>query len=120
MNIILKKQLQLQEALNVKHSKVVGELCDEIKDTALFLNQEVIELIEEIAGSRDILKPWKNSYQDLYINDVNITNKVKEEAIDVLCFAMNICLMSGITPENIDEEYSKVYSKNISRLYNGY
>ena len=121
MKTILAKQLELQQKLQANlNNNLVGDLCGNIKDTNFFLNQEIIELIEEIAGSRDILKPWKSNYTSIYYRPVVLTDKVKEEAIDVLCFAMNICLMAGITPENVEYEYGKVYAKNIARIENGY
>ena len=121
MKTILAKQLELQQKLQANlNNNLVGSLCGNIKDTNFFLNQEIIELIEEIAGSRDILKPWKSNYRSIHCRRVVLTDKVKEEAIDVLCFAMNICLMAGITPDNIEDEYNKVYKKNIDRLIDGY
>jgi len=120
MNKLFKKQLELQLALAPSEPTCTGELCNSIKDIAFFLNQEVTELTEEIAGSRDINKPWKVRYKIVYDAPIIITSKVKSEAIDVLKFAMNICLKAGITPENINEEFMKVHKVNVQRIDDGY
>jgi NTP pyrophosphatase (non-canonical NTP hydrolase) len=122
MNKLFKKQQDLQELLTTGEpdGEYVGDLCGQIRNMAFYLNQEVVELIEEIAGSRDINKPWKNSYIDLYLKETDLTDKVRSEAIDVLKFAMNICLLAGITPENITEEFNKVHQRCIERYENGY
>lgn len=122
MNNLFKKQQELQELLTTGEpdGEYVGNLCEQIRNMSFYLNQEVVELIEEIAGSRDINKPWKSSYTDLYLRETDITDKVKSEAIDVLKFAMNICLLAGITPENVAEEFNKVHKRCIERYENGY
>lgn len=122
MNKILKKQAELQELLLIDGDvpEYTGELCDKILKTARFLDQEIVELVEEIACSRDILKPWKQNFGHVYTKPIAITDKVRSEAIDVLKFALNICLMAGITPENIDAEFNKVNNRCIDRHNNGY
>lgn len=122
MNNLFKKQQELQLLLTTDDGdgEFVGTLCDKIRSMAFYLNQEVVELIEEIADSRDINKPWKASYVDLYMKETDLTDKVRSEAIDVLKFAMNIALLAGITPENIDEEFDKVHDRNLERIENGY
>ena len=121
MNLILKKQQELQDTLAGGMTPMSsGSLCSDVRDMAFFLNQEVIELIEEIGGSRDINKPWKEGFNDLYSAEINITDKVRSEAIDVLKFCLNICLLAGITPENIKEEFDKVHKRNLQRIEDGY
>lgn len=122
MNKLFKLQQELQELLTTGEpdGEYVGNLCEQIRNMAFYLNQEVVELIEEIAGSRDINKPWKTSYVDLYMQETDLTDKVRSEAIDVLKFAMNICLLAGITPDNVNEEFSKVHQRCIERYENGY
>lgn len=119
----MERLFKLQEELQLSYDRVghinTGHLCNDIRDMAFFLNQEVVELIEEIGG-KDINKPWKKDYHNLHNSDVVITDKVRSEAIDMLKFSMNICLMAGITPENVNEEFDKVHDKNITRLENGY
>jgi len=121
MNELFKKQQELQELLDDNSTiNCTGALCDRIRSMAFFLSQEVVELIEELAGSRDINKPWKSDFPIVYMQDVVITDKVRSEAMDVLKFAMNICLLAGITPENIDEEFNKVNDRCIERYENDY
>lgn len=123
MNKLLKDQQDLQNRLMPCETKYanVGELCGDIRDMSFYLNQEVVELIEEIAGSRDISKPWKEAHNKVYYAPImDASDKVKSEAIDVLKFALNICLMAGITPDNIDEEFYKVNSNNHKRIDNEY
>lgn len=121
MNKLFKAQQMLQMIIKPESNHTMtGQLCEEILQTAFYLNQEVVELVEELGGGRDINKPWKNGYLGLYETPICITSKVRSEAIDVLKFAMNICLMAGITPENIDAEFLKVHEKNLYRIDNGY
>lgn len=121
MNRLFKLQQKLQTIIKPEtNHAMVGQLCEEILQTAFYLNQEVVELVEELGGGRDINKPWKSNYLSLYEAPVCITSKVKSEAIDVLKFAMNICLLAGITPENIEAEFLKVHEKNLYRIDNGY
>lgn len=123
MNKLFKKQQELQELYATDDSyniEYVGQLCEQIRNMQLFLTQEVDELVEEIAGSRDINKPWKSNYQYIYLSEIDLTSKVKSEAIDVLKFAMNICLLAGITPDNIESEFDKVHKRCIERYENGY
>jgi len=122
MNLILKKQQELQKTLSHLDDSVVavGTLCNDIREMNFFLNQEVVELIEEIAGTRDINKPWKECFMEVHEQDIEITDKVRSEAIDVLKFCLNICLLAGITPENINEEFDKVHDLNLKRIVDGY
>ena len=123
MNEILKKQQELQALLATDHEdeiEYVGQLCDQIRNMSYFLNQEVTELMEAIAGSRDINKPWKTSYPSVYCTEIDITDEVKSEAMDVFKFALNICLLAGITPDNVEEEFNKVHQKCLDRYHNGY
>jgi len=120
MDNLFKLQQESQEMLDAQKPMNVGELCNNIRDMAFFMNQEVVELIEEIAGDRDINKPWKTTHANLFIQPIVLDDKVKSEAIDMLKFAMNICLMAGITPENVDEEFTKVHTKVLNRILDGY
>lgn len=94
-------------------------LCKYIRDMSFYLHQEVVELVEEIGG-KDILKPWKEGFKQVASKPPVITDKVRSEAMDVLSFCLNICLAAGITPNNILEEYMKVWNKNIDRQNNSY
>lgn len=120
MELFFKDQIELQRKLNVVSPLTVGQLSSDIKEMNFFLNQEVVELVEEIAGTRTINKPWKSSYSEVSEQPIVITDAVRSEAIDVLKFAMNICIMAGITADNVEEEFYKVHDKNIRRIKDGY
>jgi len=99
----------------------VGEVYDFIRHMKFCLNEELTELMEELGdGSRNIHKPWSPNYFDLRSKPMLTTQGMREEAIDTLCFLINILLAVGITPENIRHEYNKVLQKNLGRikLYN--
>ena len=94
MNSIFKKQAELQ---------------------AGFMHEEVTELMNEIGGGRDAVKPWSDKYEDSRAQQYIPTEHVKSEAIDMLCFAINVCLAAGVTPDLVEEEYEKVFQKNKGR-----
>ena len=129
MNEMLKKQLQLLNLIAqntsdvhpcfIMHQPTKGDVVNYIKEHLFFMNQEAVELMQQI-GSNVALKPWKQSYLDVCQEEAIIDDAVKSEAIDMLCFCLNICLAAGITPDNIDAEYQKVWHKNIGRQQNGY
>lgn len=130
MNRILAKQLQLLNMVAqnttdvhpcfIKTEPTKGEVVQYIKEHSFFMNQEVVELMQQIGSGNTVLKPWKQAYKDLCQEEAVLDDEVKSEAIDMLCFCLNICLAAGITPENIDAEYGKVWDKNIARQHNGY
>jgi len=130
MNNILAKQLQLLNMIAqnttdvhpcfIKTEPTKGEVVQYIKEHSFFMNQEVVELMHQIGTGRTILKPWKQAYKDLCQEEARPGDQAKSEAIDMLCFCLNICLAAGITPDNIDAEYAKVWDKNVARQKNGY
>jgi len=132
MKTILEKQFELLQLIQSKTFDVQPTLTGMqynsksvvvkyIKDHAFFMSEEVTELLVAIGnGNKAIYKPWRQEHA-LLMSQTFVTNdEVKSEAIDMLCFCLNICLAVGITPENIDEEYDKVWQKNIDRQHNGY
>jgi hypothetical protein len=130
MNQILAMQLELQQLIAKNSDNVMDcpseaiftsniNMATYITNQAFFLQQEIIELAEEFGG-KDILKPWKINHIAVAEAMSVITDNTKSEAIDALCFCLNICLAAGITPDNIMDEYSKVWVKNINRQHDGY
>lgn len=126
MKSILSKQSELQtNYANLAHYDVidpfdsefedVGTVCDYIRDMQFFINEEINELILEIAKNRAVFKPWSTKHKRIRGSAVHLTDEVRSEAIDAFCFMMNIMLAAGITPDNIEELYDKVYRKNIKR-----
>jgi len=133
MNNILHKQKEFLKILahkkkdRLKHdpsSKVFitkGQIVAYIKEQSFFMGEEINELILAIGDNdRAILKPWQINHFKLANERFQPSDAVKEEAIDMLCFCMNICLAAGLTPENIAEEYEKKWLENISRQERGY
>ena len=99
----------------------VGQIYDFIRHKKFCLNEELTELMEELGdGSRNIHKPWSPNYFTLRNRMMKSTPGMLEEAIDSLCFLMNILLAVGITPENLEDEYDKVFAKNTGRIKNYY
>jgi hypothetical protein len=96
-----------------------ADMVQYIKDQSYFLSLETVELACEFGG-KDILKPWKDGYRYVAQQRVSITPETKSEAIDMLCFCLNICLVAGITPDNVMQEYAEVWQKNMNRQHYGY
>ena len=128
MKTIIAKQKQLQ-TLYAEHrdmkdpSKLrgssVGELYDYIVSMQRFLNAEIEEiLLEMVNGNRAVHKPWSKDYEPL--RERKPVGDLEGEAMDMLCFAMNICIACGLDENNIDEIYQKIYDKNINRIKNNY
>jgi hypothetical protein len=130
MKNILSKQLQLLNLIAQNTTDLhpcfmpmqptKGDVVKYIKEHAFFMNQEVIELMQQIGTGNAVLKPWKQSHLSVCQEEAIIDDLVKSEAIDTLCFCLNICLAAGITPDNIDAEYEKVWHKNVERQNGGY
>ncbi len=127
MKSIISKHEKVQKAMFEKepysplnplvHNCSVGVKYHCISQMKFFLDEEVTELMEELGnGTREIHKPWKKECIALRSKEFISTDKIKEEAIDVLCFALNICLAAGLDENNIEEEYEKVFNKIMSRM----
>lgn len=104
-------------------SKMEGMTVDKvynyIRDMQFFLNEEINELLIELGGGdRAIHKPWSVRYNKIRENKFETNDGVKNEAIDAMCFMMNIILASGVNPESIEDQYEIVYQKNRSRQNN--
>lgn len=100
-----------------KNPHTVGEVYDFISLMKFCLDEELTELLEALGdGSRKIHKPWTREYEYLRSRPFSVDPKVVEEAIDALCFMMNILLTVGVTPETVESEYQKVWEKNLRRI----
>ena len=116
-----KKRNKLKHDPSSKAYITKGQIVSYIKEQSFFMNEEVNELILAIGdNNRAILKPWSANHFKLANERYEPSDAVKEEAIDMLCFCMNICLAAGLTPESIGEEYEKKWLENISRQERGY
>ena len=132
MNKILETQINLQKLLAPSTLKghiipphymdaiTIGEKYTTISKMQMFLNQEIDELLLAIGdNSRNIHKPWKKECQELLCKPFVISDEIKGEAIDILCFTLNICIAAGITADNIEDEYNKVAKKILGRITHG-
>lgn len=127
MKSILSKQADLQSRYaelqhyytidpNNAEGLPVDTVYDYIQKMQFYMNEEINELLLELGdGDRAVHKPWSTRYQALRSKEFHATDRIRNEAIDTLCFMMNILLVAGIHPENLEAEYDKVYSKNRSR-----
>ena len=125
MKNILSKQQRLQQVIGIKHGEPIlynkGDIVHYIKEHAFFMSEEVTELMLAVGDEdRAILKPWSVNHKLKSKEKFVSTPEVKSEAMDMLCFCMNICLAVGITPDNVDEEFDKVWNKSMQRQKDGY
>jgi len=132
MKDILAKQISLQEMFRLQpeynfpnpvdypstdERHTAGQVYDFISLMKFCLDEELTELLEALGdGSRKIHKPWTKEYEYQRSRPFSVDPKVIEEAIDALCFMMNILLTVGVTPENVESEYQKVWDKNTKRI----
>jgi NTP pyrophosphatase (non-canonical NTP hydrolase) len=131
MNTILQKQRSLLKRIAQNHGDLhnpssllhVSNECmiQYIKDQAFFLNEEVTEIMLAIGKEdRAILKPWSTRYNSIAYQEFKSTDSIRSEAIDMLCFCLNICIAVGLGPDNIEQEYNTVFQKNIHRQEHEY
>ena len=100
-----------------------GEFVDYVREMREFLNMELYEILAAVDFSGACRKPWKErhaSHRRAEFIHEDFDSTLKEEAVDALCFMMNICLACGVTHENIEKLYGEVYAKNMGRLDNDY
>jgi NTP pyrophosphatase (non-canonical NTP hydrolase) len=125
VNRVFKMQALLQEGYQdmpdpskLSGTATVGMTVDYIQQMSFYLSEEVSELIQEISGgNRNAMKPWSVEYSKARNASFVTTPHVRSEAIDILCFAINICLAAGIKPDDINAEYDKVLTKNVGRQH---
>jgi NTP pyrophosphatase (non-canonical NTP hydrolase) len=121
LRLIAKNHGAIENVSSMHGSIQKKYVCDYIKNQSFFMSEEVTELLLAIGNEdRAVLKPWSIKHKDIVMTTFEPTDKVKSEAIDMLCFCLNICLAAGITPENIEQEYQQVWEKNIKRQLDGY
>lgn len=59
---------------------------------------------------------WKSWAKAEYFND----EKVKSELVDVFHFFMNLCIVAGLTPDELFKSYREKREINVQRQKNGY
>lgn len=124
----LLQQLALQQRLADQGKAVlptsittVGEFVDYVQAMHRFLNMEIEEILQLVPV--DARKPWKATHESArsYAMSQLVDAKyLQEEAVDALCFMMNICLACGLTPDNIRDVFERVSDKNHGRIDNEY
>lgn len=103
--------------------ETLGQFVDYVREMREFLNMELDEILAAVDGTAECRKPWKehhSMFRSASFHCDDYGRKLKEEAVDALCFMMNICLACGVTHENIEKLYGEVYAKNMGRLDNDY
>lgn len=79
-----------------------------IKDMILALSDELHEALAEVGW-----KPWATSR---HLN----TESFHGELVDAWHFFMNLCLVSGLTPDLLYQKYIEKRQRNIQRQQDGY
>lgn len=98
-----------------------GQFVDYILEMQRFMNMEIEEILQLLPV--DARKPWKATHRTARLYPVSglvDMSNLQREAIDALCFMLNICLACGVTPENVEALYDEVYTKNNNRANNDY
>jgi len=121
LNALYNKFKRIQDIPAQSTNLTKGEIINYIKDQMLYLQLEIVELMVEI-GNDDaaILKPWSERHPTIALQKFEPTDRTKSEAIDCLRFCLNICLAAGLTPDNIEQEFDKVWTRSITRLQDNY
>lgn len=128
MNQQLLQQLALQGQLSEKGRATdpqsvvtIGEFVDYVQGMQRFLNMEIEEILQLVPI--DARKPWKGTHEStrqMRVDQLVDMEHLREEAIDALCFLMNIMLVCGVTPTNFAGVFNKVIYKNQHRCENEY
>ena len=123
---IFKKQAELQvkvvKEISTKNSAVdliygrpsfvpVGIVNASMREREYFTKENVVYIIDECTEILGWInwKPWKRTRKDVNIEEV------KFEIIDVLHFWVNLCLIWGITPDDVYRYYFHKQKINIKR-----
>ena len=113
LNKFYEKQLNLQEKLYEIDELVLNQSYINLNIMALF--DEVSEVLRETAWKNPKYTPfgWKTKSE---INQENL----KEELVDVLHFFINMCIASGMGPDELFERYINKNKENHERKDSGY
>ncbi|MFQ6055832.1 MAG: dUTPase [Methanosarcinales archaeon] len=102
---MIEKQTDLQNKMLAKYAYAFHSNEDYILQNARWTQDELSELIRALGPFN---KPWKHG-------DIDI-DKVKEEAIDVLHFLLNIFIALDMDAEDIYNTYIQKNEKNYKRF----
>ena len=89
---------------------------DDIRVKEFFTKEYLIAMEDEIAELRSWInwKTWKKDRKEVNVEEV------KYEIIDLLHFWVNLCLIWGLTPEEVYQYYVNKKKQNIKRQNSGY
>lgn len=117
LDLIFKHQKELQEKLGtldkIKQSESMKQQY--INQMILALHEEAVEIMRETAYKNPEYVPfgWKK-------NQKFDKEKFKEEIIDIIHFVMNLCIVSGMEPQEIFDRYLNKNKENHKRQEDGY
>lgn len=114
---IFNHQKQLQQKLGI-YNKIANDpkmLQQYINQMILALHEEATEIMRETAYKNPEYMPfgWKKGQE---FNNENFKN----ELIDIIHFVMNLCIVSGMDPQEIFERYIGKNKENFKRQDDGY
>lgn len=102
------RQEQMMRALGIDATSV-DMMHPLLRDAVVCMMIESGEVVSELSNMN---KPWKNG-------DPKIANsRVREELIDVLFYLLEIWILIGMSPEEVDASYSAKWKKNMERIIN--
>jgi hypothetical protein len=81
------------------------------------IKETLFNMIEELAEASFTLKNRMHRLTDARVLDVE---HYKEELGDALAFFMEACILSGISPQDLYNEYCRKNEVVVNRLKNGY
>ena len=117
LDLIFKHQKALQKKLGIydKINQDPKMRQQYINQMILALHEEATEIMRETAYKNPEYMPfgWKKGQK---FNEENF----KDEIIDIIHFVMNLCIISGMTSEEIFERYIGKNKENHVRQENGY
>lgn len=122
MRKVLQKQLDRQLLGwpgDPREIATIDEFVNYVHHMQRFLNDEIDEVLAEVDPTRAARKPWHPQHGEVASQRLKITAELQQEAVDMLCFAMNICLACGVEPENVEAIYNEVHEKCMKRLGTG-
>lgn len=112
---IFRKQIALQKKIGIDIVKVSKDYKDVERMSAKFTHCIFHELVELDAWTN--WKFWKKTkvkYDNQRIKEIHL------ELIDILHFWVNLCIIWGLSPENIVDIFNEKNKENLDRQDRGY
>lgn len=106
---IFKMQAALMVVLGADPRPAENLLTDyDFKQIALLLVSEIIEVMDPTMVST---KPWKARTK----HDEDLEKEARSEVVDVFFMFIEFCLRSGISAEQLMQQYDAKWTRNIER-----